>query len=45
MYERYRCLKNMINQTGSQNEWLLLPASSTSKFGLAFALAPVNAFS
>ena len=41
---KYRCLQNVIHQIDS-NEWLLLPASFTAKFGLVFGLALENAFS
>ena len=34
--KEYRCLKNVIYQIDSENEWLLLSASFTAKFGLAF---------
>ena len=36
---KYRCLKNVIHQTDSKNEWLLLSARFTAKFGLVFFLA------
>ena len=35
---QYRCLKNVIYQIDSKNEWLLLSASFTAKFGLVFVL-------
>ena len=41
----YKCLKNVIHQIDSENEWLLLSASFTGKFGLVFALTLENAFS
>ena len=41
--KEYRCLKNMIYQTDSKNEWLLLSASFTAKFGLVFVLTLENA--
>ena len=41
----YRCLKNVIHQIDSENEWLLLSASFTSKLGLLFVLTLENAFS
>ena len=46
-YYRYRCLKkkNVIHQIDTKNEWLLLPARFTAKFGLVFVLALENAFS
>ena len=34
---QYRRLKNKIHQIDSRNEWLLLSASFTTKFGLVFA--------
>ena len=42
---QYRCLKNVIHQIDSKNEWLLLSASFTAKFGLVFVLTLENAFS
>ena len=42
---QYRCLKSVIHQIDSKNEWLLLLASFTAKFGLIFVLALENAFS
>ena len=42
---QYRCLKNVIHQIDSKNEWLLLPARFTAKFGLVFVLTVKNAFS
>ena len=42
---QYRCLKNVIPQIDSKNEWLLLSASFTAKFGLVFVLTLENAFS
>ena len=33
-YEECRCLENVIHQMDSESEWLLLPASFTTKFGL-----------
>ena len=44
-YKEYRCLENVIHQIYSKNEWLLLPASFTAKFGLVFVLTLENAFS
>ena len=32
--KKYRCLKNAIHQIDIKNEWLLLSASFTPKFGL-----------
>ena len=43
-YHEYRCLKNAIHQIDSRNELLLLSASFTAKFGLAFVLALENDF-
>ena len=43
--KEYRCLKNVIYQIDSKNEWLLLSASFTTKFGLVFAFKLENAFS
>ena len=40
-----RCLKKVIHQIDSKNEWLLLSASFKSKFELAFVLTLENAFS
>ena len=34
----YRCLKKVIHQIDSKNEWLLLSAGFTEKFGLVFVL-------
>ena len=42
--KEYRCLRNMIHQIDSKNEWLLLSASFTAKFRLAFVLTLENAF-
>ena len=40
------CLHNqLIYQIDSKNEWLLLPAGFTAKFGLVFVLTLENAFS
>ena len=44
-YYQYRCLKNVIHQIDSQNEWLLLSACFTAKFVLVFVLTLENAFS
>ena len=44
-YQMYRRLKNVIHQIDSKNEWLLLSASFTAKFVLAFVLTLENAFS
>ena len=40
----YRCLKNMIYQVGSKNEWLLLSVTFTAKLELVFVLTFENAF-
>ena len=40
----YRCLKNMIHQVGSKNEWLLLSVTFTGKLELDFVLTFENAF-
>ena len=42
--KEYRCLRNMIHQIDSKNEWLLLSASFTAKFRLVFVLTLENAF-
>ena len=44
-YKEYRCLKNVIHQVDSKNEWMLLPARLTEKFRLVFVLTLENAFS
>ena len=44
-YYDYRCLKNIIHQIDSKNEWLLLQASFTIKIELVFVLTLENAFS
>ena len=38
----YRCLKKVIHQINRKNEWLLLSASFTEKFGLVFVLTLEN---
>ena len=43
--KEYRCLENVIHQIDSKNEWLLLPASFSAKFGLVFVLTLENVFS
>ena len=43
--KEYRCLKNVIHQIDSKNEWLLLSASFTAKFGLVFLLTLEKIFS
>ena len=40
----YRCLKNVIHQIGSKNEWLLLLVAFTAKLELLFVLTFKNAF-
>ena len=42
--KEYRRLKNVINQLDIKNEWFILSASFTAKFGLVFVLALENAF-
>ena len=42
---KYICLKKVIHQIDRKNEWLLLSASFTAKFGLVFALTLENTFS
>ena len=44
-YSEYSCLKNVIHQIDSKNEWLLLRASFSSKFEFVFVLTLENAFS
>ena len=44
-YEEFRCLKNVIHQIDSKNEWLVASASFTAKFEFFFALTLENAFS
>ena len=39
------CLKNVIQQIDSKNEWLLLSASFTAKFGLVFVWTLGHTFS
>ena len=41
----YRCLKIVIYQVNSKNEWLLLSVTFTAKLGLVFVLTFENAFS
>ena len=41
----YRCLKNVIHQIDSKNEWLLLSVTFTAKLELDFVLTFENAFS
>ena len=42
---RVRCLKNVIHQIDSKNEWFHLQASFTATFGLVFVLTLENAIS
>ena len=41
----YRCLKNVIHQIDSKNEWLLLSVTFMAKLELVFVLTFQNAFS
>ena len=41
----YRCLKNVIHQTDSKNEWLFLSVTYSAKLELVFVLPFENAFS
>ena len=41
----YRCLKNVVHQIGSKNEWLLLSVTFTAKLELVFILTLENHFS
>ena len=41
---QYRCLKNVIHQIDSKNEWLLLSVTFTAKLELVFALTFENTF-
>ena len=41
----YRCLKNVIYQIDSKNEWLLLSVTFTAKLELVFVLIFESAFS
>ena len=41
----YICLKNVIHQIDSKNEWLLLSVTFTAKIELVFVLTFENAFS
>ena len=43
--QQYKCLKKMIYQIDSKNEWLLLSAGFTAKFGLVFVLTLENGYS
>ena len=40
----HKCLKNVIHQIDSKNEWLLLSASFAEKFGLVFISTLENVF-
>ena len=42
--KEYSCLKNVIHEMDSENEWFLLSASFTAKFGLFYVLTLENAF-
>ena len=44
IYQEYRCLKNLIHQVDSKNDWLLLSAGFTAKVELVFVLTLENAF-
>ena len=44
-YKESRCLKNVIHQIDSKNEWLLLSVTFTAKLELVFVLTFENAFS
>ena len=41
-YYQFRCLKSVIHQIDSKNEWLLLSVSFTAKFGLVLVLTLEN---
>ena len=41
----YRCLKNVIHQIDSENEWLLLSVTFMAKIKLVFVLIFAHAFS
>ena len=43
--KKCRCLKKMIHQIESKNEWLLLSAGFAGKFVLVFVLTMEKAFS
>ena len=43
-YFYYRCLKNVIHQINSKNDWLLLSGSFTASFELDFVLTLENTF-
>ena len=43
--EREQMFEKVIHHLDSKNEWLLLSASFTAKFGLVFVLTLGNAFS
>ena len=42
---KYRCLKNVVHEIDSKNEWLLLSVVFTAKLKLVFVLTFENAFS
>ena len=42
--KEYSCLKNVIHQIDSKNEWVLLLASFAAKLGFVFVLTMENAF-
>ena len=44
LFKTHMFLKNVIHHIDNNNEWLLLSASFTAKFGLVFALTLENAF-
>ena len=44
-YLENKCLKNVIHQIDSKNEWLLISANFTGKFWLVFVLTLEKAFS
>ena len=43
-FKEFRCLKNVIHEVDSKNEWLLLSSGFTAKFWLVFVLTLKNAF-
>ena len=38
LFKEYRCLKNVNNQIDTKNEWLVLSANFTAKFGFGFCI-------
>ena len=42
---KYRCLKNVVHEIESKDEWLLLSVIYTAKHKLVFVLTFENAFS